>query len=65
MEITVLACTTDFKGSFEDYDTTEAEIYFLRKYVQPALERLGVKMAIDSRQSIDQLVSLMTTQFNL
>jgi len=65
IEITVLACSTDFEGPFEDYDTTETEIYFLRKNVRPALERFGVNMAIDSRQSIDKLANLMTTQFNL
>ncbi|MCZ6867328.1 MAG: M28 family peptidase [Chloroflexi bacterium] len=65
LDIAVLACSTQLNGPFEGYDTTQTEAYFLRKNVQPALERLGLKMDLDSRRSIDQLANLMMTHFNL
>ena len=65
IDIAVLACSTELNGPFESHDTTETEAYFLKKNVQPALERLGMKMDLGSRPSIDHLANLMITHFNL
>jgi Peptidase family M28 len=50
-------------GPFEGYDSTSAEIAFLRKTVGPFLETLGV--SLESRRDIDTIAQLMMGQFGL
>lgn len=63
--LTERICQTSLKGPFEGYDSTEAELYFLRKTVQPFLDRIGLGLKLGSRKDIDRLVQLMMRGFGL
>ena len=57
---------SEMKGPSEAIDTTETELYFLRKNVLPTLlDGFGLDLDLNSRNDIDQLVRMMTSQFEL
>ncbi len=56
---------TRLDGSFEGSDTTNTELYFLKKNIQPALKRFGLNLELRSREDIDRLVDIMMNQFDL
>ena len=57
---------SEMKGPSEAIDTTETELYFLRKNVLPTLlDGFGLDLDLNSRNDIDQLVRMVTSQFEL
>lgn len=50
-------------GPFEGYDTTETELYFLRKYARPIADALGNPML--SRTDLESMVSLLASEGGL
>lgn len=57
--------STRLDGPFEGYDTTNTELYFLKKNIQPALQRFGLDLEFRSREDIDRLLTIMVSQFGL
>ena len=57
---------SEMRGPSEAIDTTETELYFLRKNVLPTLlDGFGLNLDLNTRNDIDQLVRMMTSQFEL
>ena len=57
---------SEMRGPSEAIDTTEIELYFLRKNVLPTLlDGFGLNLDLNTRSDIDQLVRMMTSQFEL
>ena len=52
-------------GPFDGYDTTETELYFLRKTIQPVIDQMGLGLVLRSRDDIDSLVQFMIATFDL
>ena len=50
-------------GPFEGYDSTEAELHFMREALGPFVRTLGVELS--SRQDIEQVVGLLMGHFQL
>lgn len=63
--LTERLCQASLEGPFEGYDSTWTELYFLRKTIQPFLERIGLNLRLESRQDIDRLAQLMIANFGL
>ena len=63
--LTERVCAASLTGPFESYDTTETELYFLRKTVLPVIDQLGLGLVLRSRDDIDSLVQLMMANFDL
>ena len=57
--------SAELDGPFEGYDSTEAELHFLKRNVSPSLESIGLSLDLKSRADIDRLVDLMLGTFNL
>ncbi len=54
---------TELTGLFEGYDTTETELYFMKKTLGPLLEPMG--MSVQSRKDIETVVRMLAAQFQL
>lgn len=63
--LVVNASGLKLSGPFEGYDTTEAELPFLKQTVQPALSRMGLDVQLRTREDIDHLVTLLVQRFGL
>ena len=63
--LTERVCTASLAGPFESYDTTDTELYFLRKTLQPVIDQMGLGLALRSREDIDSLVEFMMGNFDL
>ena len=53
--ITEAVCETDLTGPFEGYDTTDTELFLLRRALGPFLDALGAPL--NNRRDIDGLVA--------
>ena len=63
--LTERVCAASFAGPFESYDTTETELYFLRKTIKPVIDQMGLGLGLRSRSDIDSLVEFMMANFDL
>lgn len=63
--LTERLCAASLTGPFEGYDTSETELYFLRKTIQPVIDQMGLGLVLKSRDDINSLVRLMTMNFDL
>jgi hypothetical protein len=59
------ASREEMAGPFEGYDSTDTELHFLRKTVQPVIERMGLDLKLENRYDVDRLVNLMISRFGL
>ncbi len=63
--LTRAICEIGLDGQFEGYDTTATELECLNRTVRPALEKLGMRPELRSRQDIERLVMAMSEKFGL
>jgi hypothetical protein len=56
-------CDAELKGPFEGYDSTETELYFMRRSLGEHAAALGLRF--ESRRDIDALATLLTRTFGL
>lgn len=52
-------------GPFEGYDTTDAELYSLRKTVLSAIKAMGLDVELQTRNDINDLVRILVQKFGL
>ena len=57
--LTARVCEAGLKGPSEGYDSTETELHFLRKTLQPVLGGMGMDLDLDTRQDIGEVVELI------
>jgi len=62
-ELSVSLAQTPLDGPFEGYDSTAAELYFMRKALGPFAQTLGIALA--TRQDIERIVAHFMGHFRL
>jgi hypothetical protein len=63
IEVTRAVAVAALEGPFEGYDSTETELYFIRKHGGAIAEALGIELR--GRSDIDALVQLMVNESGL
>jgi hypothetical protein len=61
--VTGLVCASPLEGPFEGYDSTDAELYFLRRVLGPIAETMGLRL--DGRKDIDTVVDALSSHIGL
>ena len=63
VELTCAVSDAAMDGPFEGYDSTETELYFMRKAVGPLATMFGIDL--ESRASIDLVAQAFISQMGL
>ena len=65
INITLNISNIELSKQFEDYDSSETELYFLNKHIGSLLIGMGINKQLSCRDDIDKLLGFITSNFSI